>query len=42
MREELSKPLKKKALDLGADIVGVASNEGFDQAPQGHRPEDIL
>jgi epoxyqueuosine reductase QueG len=42
MKEELSKRLKKKALDLGADAVGVADNEGFDQAPEGHRPEDIL
>lgn len=42
MKEELSKRLKKKALDLGADVVGAASNRGFDQAPEGHRPEDIL
>jgi epoxyqueuosine reductase QueG len=42
MKEELSKRLKKKALDLGADVVGAASNRGFDQAPEGPRPEDIL
>ena len=42
MKEELSKRLKKKALDLGADVVGVAGNEGFDQTPEGHRPKDIL
>ncbi len=32
MKEELSKRLKKKALDLGADVVGIASNRGFDQS----------
>jgi epoxyqueuosine reductase QueG len=42
MKEELSKRLKKKALDFGADVVGVAGNEGFDKASEGHRPEDIL
>jgi epoxyqueuosine reductase QueG len=42
MKRELSRRLKKKALDLGADVAGVAGNEGFDQAPEGHRPEDIL
>jgi hypothetical protein len=42
MKEELSKRLKKKSLDLGADAIGVAGDEGFDQAPEGHRPEDIL
>lgn len=42
MKEELSKRLKKKVLDFGADAVGVAGKEGFNQAPEGHRPEDIL
>ncbi len=42
MKEELSKRLKKKAIDLGADVIGVAGNKGFGQAPEGHRPEDIL
>lgn len=40
MKEELSKRFKKKALDLGADVVGVAGKKGFDQAPEGHRPEE--
>jgi epoxyqueuosine reductase QueG len=42
MKEELSKRLKKKAFDLGANVVGVAGSKGFDQAPEGHRPKDIL
>jgi epoxyqueuosine reductase QueG len=27
---------------LGADLVGVASVDRFEQAPEGHRPKDIL
>ena len=34
--------LKRFALDSGADLVGVAPCERFDEAPEGHRPEDIL
>ena len=36
------KTLLKKSLDLGADIVKVASINDFDDAPQGHHPTDVL
>lgn len=42
IKEDFSKRLKKKALDLGADVVGIAGKEGFGQAPEGYRPENIL
>jgi epoxyqueuosine reductase QueG len=34
--------LKGFARSLGADLVGVASVDRFEEAPKGHRPEDIL
>jgi epoxyqueuosine reductase QueG len=34
--------LKQYALNLGADLVGIASVDRFDGAPMGHQPEDIL
>ncbi len=34
--------LKQFALDNGADLIGVAPVERFEEAPQGYRPEDIL
>lgn len=39
---ELTGRVKTKALDLGADIVGVADAGRFGEAPQGHKPGDIL
>jgi epoxyqueuosine reductase len=38
----LAEELKEFAHSLGADLVGVASVDRFEQAPDGHRPEDIL
>lgn len=34
--------VKRVALDSGADLVGVASDDRFGEAPEGHRPWDIL
>jgi epoxyqueuosine reductase len=34
--------LKKFALSRGADLVGIASVDRFREAPEGHRPTDIL
>ncbi|UCG82066.1 MAG: epoxyqueuosine reductase [Dehalococcoidia bacterium] len=34
--------LKQYAVNLGADLVGIASVDRFDKAPMGHQPEDIL
>ena len=39
---ELTGRIKTRALDLGADIVGVADAGRFGEAPQGHKPGDIL
>lgn len=38
----LTEELKGFARSLGADLVGVASVDRFEEAPEGHRPEDIL
>lgn len=38
----LSEEMKTFAYSQGAHLVGVASVDRFDQAPPGHRPEDIL
>lgn len=38
----LAEELKDLARSLGADLVGVASVDRFEEAPEGHRPEDIL
>ncbi len=42
MNEKFSKRLKGKALELGADVVGIAGPQGFGEAPEGHKPWDIL
>ena len=43
MEETKESHLKKKALELGADAVGIASVKDFhDYAPKGHRPDDLL
>lgn len=42
MNDILSNKVKELALDIGADLVGITSNEAFTEAPEGHRPEDIL
>lgn len=34
--------LKQYAVDNGADLVGVACAGSFENAPEGHKPEDIL
>lgn len=41
-RENVSRRLKKKALELGASVVGIADVERFDKAPEHHKPRDIL
>lgn len=38
----LTEESKEFARSLGADLVGVASVDRFKEAPEGHRPEDIL
>lgn len=38
----LTERARKFVLEAGADIVGVASAQGLSQAPEGHRPIDIL
>jgi epoxyqueuosine reductase len=42
MQDKLSKKLKEKGQELGADVIGIAGVEGFQQAPEGHKPWDIL
>lgn len=42
MKAEFSKRLKEKALELGASVVGIAEATQFDQAPEKHKPTDIL
>lgn len=39
---ELTSRVKKTAKDLGAKIVGIAEADRFGEAPEGHRPNDIL
>ena len=34
--------MKKNVLSKGADLVGIASVDRFNGAPDGHKPEDIL
>lgn len=38
----LKEDLKEMTMRLGADLFGVASADDFNDAPLGHRPEDIL
>ena len=38
----LTSRMKKFARSLGADLVGAASVDRFDAAPEGHRPANIL
>ena len=40
--EALTRNLKELALNKGADMVGVASVDRFDGAPDGHHPLDVL
>lgn len=43
INNELTREVKRFALEqLGVDLVGIASNDRFDQAPPGHRPEELL
>lgn len=42
MQDKLSKKLKEKGRELGADVIGIAGAEGFQWAPEGHKPWDIL
>jgi len=41
-RKNLSNKLKERAIELGASVVGIADAGRFDEAPEGHRPTDIL
>ena len=38
----LSEEVKGYALEMGADLAGIASTSEFDDAPIGHRPRDLL
>jgi epoxyqueuosine reductase len=38
----LKERLKEFALSKGADLVGIASVDRFNEAPEGHRPADVL
>lgn len=40
--EKLKEEAIKLAMDTGVDLVGVAPVERFSNAPEGHRPEDLL
>lgn len=42
MNEKMTVSVKQLAHSLGADLVGVARAESFMEAPEGHRPEDLL
>ncbi len=42
MNETLTKKLKKKAVALGASLVGIADASLYDKAPENHRPKDLL
>jgi len=43
MREDiLTQEIKAKAIDLGADLVGIASVDRWDKAPIEHSPQGIL
>jgi epoxyqueuosine reductase QueG len=42
MDKKLTAGVKEFTLSLGADLVGVAHADSFGEAPEGHRPEDIL
>ena len=42
MNGNLTKKLKKKSMDLGASLVGIADASLYDQAPENHRPKDLL
>jgi epoxyqueuosine reductase QueG len=42
MQDMLSRTLKEKGRGFGADVIGIAGAEGFQQAPDGHKPWDIL
>ena len=42
MDGELTKKLKKRVLDLGGAVVGVADAALYGEAPEKHRPRDIL
>ncbi len=39
---DLSAKVKKRAFELGANLVGIASVDRFDSAPDGKKPGDIL
>jgi O-acetylhomoserine (thiol)-lyase len=41
-RSKLSSEVKQIATQLGADLVGVASEKAFEYAPPGYRPQDVL
>lgn len=38
----IKKEIKKFALENGADVVGITSNNRFQGAPEGHRPENYF
>jgi epoxyqueuosine reductase QueG len=42
MNEDMTLEIKQLVIDLGMDLVGIASTEAFAPAPRGHRPQDLL
>jgi epoxyqueuosine reductase QueG len=42
MRSKFRDEVKQLAMQLGADLVGIASEKAFTGAPLGHHPKDIL
>jgi epoxyqueuosine reductase QueG len=42
MRSKLKDEVRQLAMQLGADLVGVASEKAFAGAPRGNHPKDIL
>ena len=42
MSEELTSKIMTMALSSGVDLVGISSVDQFEDAPEGHRPSDLL
>lgn len=42
MKEKITDSVKELAHSLGADLIGVAQAKSFAEAPEKHRPEDLL
>ncbi|MCF8069692.1 MAG: hypothetical protein K9L30_14025 [Desulfobacterales bacterium] len=42
MKESLTLTIKSFAKNLGADLIGISSASAFSEAPEGHRPTDLM